>query len=48
MEENRIPERVFYMNFESRTPRGRQRNSWQDELREDSAYANGMNELINE
>jgi hypothetical protein len=35
MEENRIPKRVLYMNFESTGPRGKPRNRWQDEVRED-------------
>jgi hypothetical protein len=35
MEENRIPKRVLYMNFETTKPRGRPRNRWQDEVRED-------------
>jgi hypothetical protein len=35
MEENRIPQRVFYMNLESTRPTGRPRNKWQDEVRED-------------
>jgi hypothetical protein len=55
MEENRIPKRILYMNFETR-PRGRTRNRWQDEVRQNgrnsvkgkesshSAHANGMNE----
>jgi hypothetical protein len=30
MEENRIPKRVLYMNLETRRPRGRPRNRWQD------------------
>jgi hypothetical protein len=34
MEGNRIPKRVKYMNLETR-PRGRPRNRWQDEGRED-------------
>jgi hypothetical protein len=34
MEENRIPKRVLYMNLESTRPRGRPRNRWQDEVRE--------------
>jgi hypothetical protein len=34
MEENRISKRVLYMNLESTRPRGRPRNSWQDEVRE--------------
>jgi hypothetical protein len=35
MEENRIPKRVLYMNLESTRLRGRPRNKWQDEFRED-------------
>jgi hypothetical protein len=35
MEENRIPTRVLYMNLEKTRLRGRLRNSWQDEVRED-------------
>jgi hypothetical protein len=35
MEENGIPKRVLYMNLESTSPRGRPRNRWQYELRED-------------
>ena len=34
MEENRIPKRVLHMNFGTRL-RGRPRNRWQDEVRED-------------
>jgi hypothetical protein len=34
MEENRIPNRVLYMNLETR-PKRRPRNRWQDEVRED-------------
>ena len=33
MEENRIPERVLYMNLEATRLRGRPRNRWQDEVR---------------
>ena len=33
-EENRIPKRVLYMNLGTRL-RGRPRNRWQDEVRED-------------
>jgi hypothetical protein len=40
MEENRIPKRVLYMNLESR-PRGRPRNRWQDEVREDGRIVGG-------
>jgi hypothetical protein len=35
MEENRIPKRVFYMNLGTTRLRGRPRNRWQDEVRED-------------
>ena len=35
MEENRIPKRVLYMNIEMTRLRGRPRNRWQDEERED-------------
>jgi hypothetical protein len=35
MEENIIPKRVLYMNFESTRPRGRLRNREQDEVRKD-------------
>jgi hypothetical protein len=35
MEENRIPNRVLYTNLETRSPRGRPRNRWQDEVREE-------------
>ena len=35
MEENRIPKRVLYMSLETTRPRGRPRNRWMDEVRED-------------
>jgi hypothetical protein len=35
MEENRIPERVLYMSLKTTRLRGRTRNGWQDEVRED-------------
>jgi ribosomal protein L21E len=34
MEENRIPKRLLYINFETTKLRGRPRNRWQDEVRE--------------
>jgi hypothetical protein len=40
MEDNRIPKRVLNMNLETRL-RGRPRNRWQDELREDGRIAGG-------
>jgi uncharacterized protein YndB with AHSA1/START domain len=41
MEENTIPKRVLYMNLESIRPRGRPRNRWQDEVREDGRIVGG-------
>ena len=41
MEENRIPKRVLYMNFETKRLRGRPRNRWQDEVREDERLNGG-------
>jgi len=37
MEENRIPKKKYYiyMNLETTSLRGRPRNRWQDEMRED-------------
>jgi hypothetical protein len=41
MEENRIPKRVLYMNLERTRLRGRPRNRWQDEVREDRRVVGG-------
>jgi hypothetical protein len=41
MEENRIPKRVLYMNLGTRRPRGRPRNRWQNEMREDRRIVGG-------
>jgi hypothetical protein len=41
MEENRIPKRVLRMNLEATRLRGRPRNRWQDELREDGRLVGG-------
>jgi hypothetical protein len=41
MEENRIPKRVLYMNLETRRPRGRPRNRWQDEVMEAERMVGG-------
>jgi hypothetical protein len=41
MEENRIPTRVLYMNMETTRLRGRPRNGWQDEVREDGRIVGG-------
>jgi hypothetical protein len=40
-EENRIPKRVLYMNLGTRRLRGRPRNRWQDEVREDGRIVGG-------
>jgi len=41
MEENRIPKKVLYMNLETTRLRGRPRNGWQDEMREDGRLVGG-------
>jgi len=41
MEDNRIPKRVLYTNLEATRLRGRPRNSWQDEVREDGRLVGG-------
>jgi hypothetical protein len=41
MEENRIPKVVLYMNLEAKRLRGRPRNRWQDEVREDGRIVGG-------
>jgi hypothetical protein len=41
MEENRIPKRVLYMNLETTSLRGRPKNRWQDEVREDGRIVGG-------
>jgi hypothetical protein len=41
MEENRIPKRVLYMNLGTTRLRGRTRNKWQDEVREDGRIVGG-------
>ena len=41
MEENRITKRVLYMNFGTTILRGRPRNRWQDEVREDGRIVGG-------
>ena len=40
-EENRIPKRVVYMNLGTTRWRGRPRNRWQDEVREDGRIVGG-------
>jgi hypothetical protein len=41
MDENRIPERLLYMNLETTRLRGRPRSRWQDEVREDGRIVDG-------
>jgi hypothetical protein len=41
MEEKRIPKRVLCMNLETTRLRGRPRNRWQDEVREDGRRVGG-------
>ena len=41
MEENALPKRVLYMNLETTRFRGRTRNRWQDEVREDGRIVGG-------
>ena len=41
MEGNRIPKRVLYMNLGTTNLRGRPRNRWQDEVREDGRIVDG-------
>jgi hypothetical protein len=41
MEENRIPKRLLYMNLGTTRLRGRPRNRWQDEVREDGRIVVG-------
>jgi hypothetical protein len=41
MEENRIPKKVLYMNLETTRLRGRPRNRWLDEVREDGRLVGG-------
>jgi hypothetical protein len=41
MEENRIPKRVLYMNLGTTRLRGRPRNRWQHDVREDGRIVRG-------
>jgi hypothetical protein len=41
MEENRITEKVLYLNLETTRSRGSPRNRWQDEVREDGKLVGG-------
>jgi hypothetical protein len=41
MDKNRIAKRVLYMSMETTRPRGRPRNRWLDEEREDGRMVGG-------
>jgi hypothetical protein len=41
MEENILPKKELYMNLETIRLRGRPRNRWQDEVREDGRLVGG-------
>jgi len=41
MAENRIPKKVLYTNLETTRLRGRPRNRWQDEVKEDGRIVGG-------
>ena len=41
MEENRIPKRVLYMSLKTMRLRGRPRNRWQNEVREERRIVGG-------
>jgi len=41
MEESRIPRKVVYINLKTTGLRGRPRNRWQDEVREDGRLVGG-------
>ena len=41
VEENRIPKRVLYMNLGTTGLRGRARNTWQDQVKEDGRIVDG-------
>ena len=47
MEENRIPKRVVNMNLGTTRLRGRPRNRWQDEVREDGRNSENSKESSN-
>jgi len=42
IEENRIPKRVLHINFGTMRLRGRPRNRWQDEVRENGRIDGGV------
>jgi hypothetical protein len=50
MEDNRIPKRILNMNLGTKRLRGRPRNRWQDEVREDGGIvvAEGWQEKVHD
>jgi hypothetical protein len=48
MEENRIPKGVLYVKLGTTRLRGRSRNRWQDEVREDGRIDGGRKKYITE
>ena len=47
-EENRILKRVLYMNLGTTRLRGRPRNRWQDEVKEDGRIVEGWQEKVHD
>jgi hypothetical protein len=47
MEENGIPKKLLYMNLKATRLRGRPRNRWQDEVREDGRGKGWKERLYN-
>jgi len=48
MEENKNYQKILYMNLETTSLRGRPRNRWQDEVREDGRRVGGRKGYITE
>jgi hypothetical protein len=48
MEENRIPKIVLYMNLGTARLRGRPKNRWQDEVKENGRKYNSKKSIIYE
>ena len=48
VEDKRIPKKLLYMNLGTKRRRGRSRNKWQDEAREDGRLVGGKgwNEMV--
>ena len=46
MEENRIPKKSIMYEFGKTSLRGRQRNRWQDEVREDGRLVGGKGKVV--